>query len=217
MIYHNYKILEIKEICHSTYGTCIMVLANPVKLKDKTFEFSTIIDKRTIKFLFPFRYLQELLRIANTSEYWSPSDDWYIKERIYDHKINMYGPIYVHMNLDLDMINGVDIDDDIPILNDASATSKKSIIPNIEFKFMKIIEDWEKEIEKPETDYGYNKEGGPGVFLECEYSEKNGFFSWLFDDDKINVSFSSELTEEQEEAYDNFLMELDKEGLSPIK
>ena len=78
----------------------------------------------------------------------------------------------------------------------------------------KIIGDWEKETEKHNTEYGYDKDAGPADFVDWEYSEKKGFFSWLFNDDTINDY--SDLTDKQEEAYDDFLFELDKEGLSPI-
>lgn len=213
MIFHDYKIIEIKEINHSKYGKCLMVYANPITKKEQTFEFSSIVDSRTIKFLFPFKYLQELQRIANKLLYWSPSDNWYLKERIYDNRINKYGPIYVHQDLEIERLDMMD-SDDIPDLDDGKEITQESIIPDIGYKFRKIIGDWEKETEKHNTEYGYDKDAGPADFVDWEYSEKKGFFSWLFNDDTINDY--SDLTDKQEEAYDDFLFELDKEGLSPI-
>ena len=214
MIYHNYKILEINGVDHTKYGKCLMVYANPIIRRSSSFEFSPVVDKRTIKFLFPFKYLQELQRIANTLDYWSPCDSWYIKERVYDNRINKYGPIYEHVNLDLDRLDMID-GDDIPNLNDGEESPRESIIPNIEYKFRKIIEDWEKEIENPNTEYGYDKGAGPADLIDWGFYDEETFFSWLFDDDTI--SDSSGLTEEQEEAYDNFLLELENEGLSSVK
>ena len=210
MIYHNYKILEIKGADHNKYGKCLMVYANPVTKKATSFEFSTIVDKRTIKFLFPFKYLQELQRIANTFDYWTPCEDWYVKNRIYDGRIKKYVPIYEHVNLELDRLDMLDGDDDTPNLNDGDESSQNSIIPNIEYKWSKLIEDWESEIEKPDTEYGYNRGGGPAEFVDNECSEKDGFFSWLFDNDTI--SDASELTEEQDEAYSALIEELTKRG-----
>lgn len=214
MIYNNYKILEINGVDHTKYGKCLMVYANPIIRRSSSFEFSPVVDKRTIKFLFPFKYLQELQRIANTLDYWSPCDSWYIKERVYDNRINKYGPIYEHVNLDLDRLDMID-GDDIPNLNDGEESPRESIIPNIEYKFRKIIEDWEKEIENPNTEYGYDKGAGPADLIDWGFYDEETFFSWLFDDDTI--SDSSGLTEEQEEAYDNFLLELENEGLSSVK
>lgn len=216
MIYHNYKILEINGVDHTKYGKCLMVYANPITKKFSSFEFSSVVDKRTIKFLFPFKYLQELQRIANTLDYWSPCDNWYIKKRFYDDRIKMYGPLYEHVNLDLDQLDMIDCDEDvIPNLNDGEESSQESLIPNIGYKFRKIIEDWEKEMEKPNTEYGYDKDAGPADMVDWGFYDEKTFFSWLFDDNTI--SDSSELTEAQEEAYDNFLLELENEGLSSIK
>lgn len=216
MIYHNYKILEINGVDHTKYGKCLMAYANPITKKSSSFEFSSVVDKRTIKFLFPFKYLQELQRIANTLDYWSPSDCWYIKKRIYDNRIKMYGPLYEHVNLDLDRLDMIDGDEDvIPNLNDGEESSQESLIPNIGYKFRKIVEDWEKEMEKPNTEYGYDKDAGPADMVDWGFYEEKAFFQWLFDDNTI--SDSSGLTEEQEEAYDNFLLELENEGLSSVK
>lgn len=216
MIYHNYKILEINGVDHTKYGKCLMVYANPVTKKSLSFEFSSVVDKRTIKFLFPFKYLQELQRIANTLDYWSPCDSWYIKERIYDDRIKMYGPLYEHVNLNLDRLDMIDSDEDvIPNLNDGEDSFHESLIPNIGYKFRRIIEDWEKEMEKPNTEYGYDKDAGPADMVDWGFYDEKTFFSWLFDDNTI--SDSSELTDEQAEAYDNFLLELENEGLSSIK
>ena len=215
MIYHDYKIIEIKGINHSKYGNCLMVYANPITKKEQTFEFSSIVDTRTIKFLFPFKYLRELQRIANTLEYWSPSDTWYLKERTYDNRQKMYGPIYVHQDLEIERLDMMDDDVEIPNLNDGKEATQETIIPDIEYKFRKIIGDWERETEKQDTEYGYDKDAGPADFVDWECSEKKGFFSWLFDDDAINDY--SDLTDKQEEAYDDFLLELDQEGLSPIR
>jgi len=216
MIYHNYKILEINGVDHTKYGKCLMVYANPITKKSLSFEFSSVVDKRTIKFLFPFKYLQELQRIANTLDYWSPCDSWYIKERIYDDRIKMYGPLYEHVNLNLDRLDMIDSDEDvIPNLNDGEDSFHESLIPNIGYKFRRIIEDWEKEMEKPNTEYGYDKDAGPADMVDWGFYDEKTFFSWLFDDNTI--SDSSELTDEQAEAYDNFLLELENEGLSSIK
>lgn len=216
MIYHNYKILEINGVDHTKYGKCLMVYANPITKKSLSFEFSSVVDKRTIKFLFPFKYLQELQRIANTLDYWSPCDSWYIKERIYDDRIKTYGPLYEHVNLNLDRLDMIDSDEDvIPILNDGEDSFHESLIPNIGYKFRRIIEDWEKEMEKPNTEYGYDKDAGPADMVDWGFYDEKTFFSWLFDDNTI--SDSSELTDEQAEAYDNFLLELENEGLSSIK
>ena len=216
MIYHNYKILEINGVDHTKYGKCLMVYANPITKKSSSFEFSSVVDKSTIKFLFPFKYLQELQRIANTLDYWSPSDCWYIKKRIYDNRIKMYGPLYEHVNLDLDRLDMIDGDEDvIPNLNDGEESSQESLIPNIGYKFRKIVEDWEKEMEKPNTEYGYDKDAGPADMVDWGFYEEKAFFQWLFDDNTI--SDSAGLTEEQEEAYDNFLLELENEGLSSVK
>jgi len=216
MIYHNYKILEINGVDHTKYGKCLMVYANPITKKSLSFEFSSVVDKRTIKFLFPFKYLQELQRIANTLDYWSPCDSWYIKERIYDDRIKMYGPLYEHVNLNLDRLDMIDSDEDvIPNLNDGEDSFHESLIPNIGYKFRRIIEDWEKEMEKPNTEYGYDKDAGPADMVDWGFYDEKTFFSWLFDDNTI--SDSSELTDEQAEAYDNFLLELENEGLSSVK
>ena len=177
MIYHNYKILEINGVDHTKYGKCLMVYANPITKKSLSFEFSSVVDKRTIKFLFPFKYLQELQRIANTLDYWSPCDSWYIKERIYDDRIKMYGPLYEHVNLNLDRLDMIDSDEDvIPNLNDGEDSFHESLIPNIGYKFRRIIEDWEKEMEKPNTEYGYDKDAGPADMVDWGFYDEKDFF-----------------------------------------
>jgi hypothetical protein len=194
-----------------------MAYANPVTRKEQTYEFNPTIDKRSFKFLLSSRFLDELQTIANTLDFWTPDENMYLKERIYDGNISLYCPIYIHMALEWDLLDedGDYVDDPLNVEN-GNDFGKQSLIPNLSYKWKKIIADWEDEIKNPDSEWGYDKDGGPADWVEAECEGKEGFLAWLFGDNSIEST--SDLTEEQNEVYENFMFdELDKEGLSPSK
>lgn len=210
MVYQEFRILEIKGVYHSEYGKCIMVYANPIEKKENSIQFVTTIDKNTFKFLFQNKYLDELLQISKEKDFWTPDVNYYLKERFFDDESGYHCPIYVHIDLDLDNIGLLEDDYEGVDINDDSSSQQESLIPNLTEKWKKVVRDWETMVADSNTDWDYKEDGDPAEYFGNECYENGRLFSWLFEDESIQSD--EDLTEEQYEAFQSFISELENDG-----